>query len=254
MSDRVADARFVVNTHGERGLPPAVLYSMRTMDQRSPLALKDLFSPAYRYSLLSALLLLGGAYIAEHFANEYELVYSARPTSIYVGDLLLDNLPNIDLNFIVINMALFSIVFGTLYVLSKPRYVIFTLKALALAIALRALFVSLTHVGIHPDTIYPGDGIFDSIYVYLNFQTGFFFSGHTALPFLMALIFWEKPRARIVFLLLSTVFGIAVLLAHIHYSIDVLAAPFMAYGIFKIAQYLFPRDYQLIEPSHFPRP
>ena len=254
MSDRIADADSLSIRIWERGLPLAVLYSMGTMDQQGPLALKDLFFPPYLLSLLSALLLLGGAYIAEHFANEYELVYSARPTSIYVGDLLLDNLPNIDLNFIVINMALFSIVFGTLYVLSKPRYVIFTLKALALAIAIRALFVSLTHVGIHPDTIYPGDGIFDSIYVYLNFQTGFFFSGHTALPFLMALIFWEKPRARFVFLSLSAVFAVAVLLAHIHYSIDVLAAPFMAYGIFRIAQYLFPRDYKLIKPDYFPRP
>jgi membrane-associated phospholipid phosphatase len=84
--------------------------------------------------------------------------------------------------------------------------------------------------------------------MYLNFQTGLFFSGHTALPFLVALIFWDNVRARTVLLLLSLVFAIAVLLAHIHYSIDVFAAPFMAYGIYAIAKYLFPRDYALIAP------
>lgn len=231
-----------------------LLYSPGNMDHEEPRSLKDLFFPPYRLSLISALALLTGAYIAEHFANEYELIYSARPTSVYVGDLLLDNIPSVDLNFIVIKLALLVIIFGTAYVLTKPCYVLFSLKAIALAIAVRALFISLTHVGIHPETILPQDGIFDGIYTYLNFQVGFFFSGHTALPFLMALIFWEKPLTRAVFLFMSLIFAIAVLLAHIHYSIDVLAAPFMAYGIFKIAQYLFPRDYRLIEPNYLPRP
>ena len=63
----------------------------------------------------------------------------------------------------------------------------------------------------------------------------------------MALIFWKKPLERAVFLSLSFIFAVAVLLAHIHYSIDVLAAPFMAYGIFKMAQYFFARDYDLIK-------
>jgi hypothetical protein len=30
----------------------------------------------------------------------------------------------------------------------------------------------------------------------------------------------------------------------------VLAAPFMTYGIFEIARYLFPRDYELIRRGH----
>ncbi len=110
----------------------------------------------------------------------------------------------------------------------------------------RAVFISLTHVGIHPEAIVPGLGFFDGIYTYLNFQTGLFFSGHTGLPFLVALIFWDMPRVRYILLTLSFTFAAAVLLAHIHYSIDVFAAPFMAYGIFKIAQYLFHHDYELI--------
>jgi hypothetical protein len=219
------------------------------MQQRDSFTFKDLFGLEHRYSLITALLLLGGAYVAEHFANLYELSYSLRPTSTYVGDLLLDNLPVVDLNFIIIEGALFSIVAGIVFVALKPRYILFTLKALALFIVIRALFVSLTHVGIYPGNIDPGLGFFDGLYSYLNFQTGFFFSGHTGLPFFMALIFWEKFSARVVFLLLSFIFGVAVLLAHIHYSIDVFAAPFMAYGIFKIACYLFPHDYELIESA-----
>ncbi len=214
--------------------------------QQDSFTYRDIFSDGKLYSPLSALFLLGLAYVLEHFANLYELAYSVRPTSNYVGDILLDNLPVINLNLIIVEGALLSIVLGMLYVLSKPRYVLFTLKALALFIAIRALFISLTHVGIYPGNIDPGAGIFDGIYTYLNFQSGFFFSGHVGLPFLMALIFWTKLRARLIFLSLSLVFAVAVLFAHIHYSIDVFAAPFMAYGIFTIAKRLFPRDYELI--------
>jgi hypothetical protein len=211
--------------------------------------LKDLFSGKKLTSLLGALALLGASYVAEHFANVYAFDYSQRPTSNYVGDLVLDNIPVVDLSFIIIEVALIAIVLGTLFVLSRPRYLLFTLKAIALFIIIRAIFISLTHVGIHPENIAPGLGLFDSIYTYLNFQTGLFFSGHTGLPFLVAFIFWNNRRVRNTLIALSFIFAVAVLLAHIHYSIDVLAAPFMAYGIFKIAQHLFPRDYELIEPS-----
>lgn len=210
---------------------------------------RDLFGREHLPSLIGALALLAGAYVAEHFANLYELSYSLRPTSTYVGDILLDNLPVVNLNVIIVEGAFLAIVLGTIYVFLRPRSVLFTLKAIALFIAIRALFVSLTHVGIYPGNVDPGLGLFDGIYTYLNFQTGFFFSGHTGLPFLMALIFWEDIPARSLFLLLSAVFGAAVLVAHIHYSIDVLAAPFMAYGIFKMAAYLFPRDHALLEKT-----
>jgi len=246
---------FPVNTHAN---PCAVWYTSRyplfAMETRhDALTLKDLFGTEWRGSLCVALLLLAAAYVAEHFANVYAFAYSLRPTSNHVGDIILDTIPVVDPNFVIIEVALTAIVLGTLFVFSKPKYVLFTLKAAALFIIIRAFFISLTHVGIHPENIAPGLGLFDSLYLYLNFQTGLFFSGHTGLPFLMALIFWGQYRARVVFLALSLVFAVAVLLAHIHYSIDVFAAPFMAYGIFKIACFFFPRDYELTVESPPPR-
>ena len=220
------------------------------MPQQDTFQLLDVFKREWFYSFLGALGLLGGAYVAEHFANVYAFEYLTRPTSVYVGDLFLDNFPIVDLSLIIVEGALFSIVVGTLFVVFlKPRYLLFTLKAVALFIIVRALFVSLTHVGIYPGSIEMGFGFFDAIYSYLNFQTGFFFSGHTGLPVLMAFIFWEKRSLRFIFIALSCIFAVAVLLAHIHYSIDVLAAPFMAYGIFTLAQHFFPRDYKLVKSA-----
>ncbi len=219
---------------------------METPSHQDPFTYRDLLKKENLYSFAVAIFLLVIAFAFEHVASVYALSYLTRPTSVYVGDILLDNIPSINLNLIIVEGALFSIVAGTILVFSKPRYILFTLKAVALFIATRAFFTSLTHVGIYPGQIDPGSGFLDSIYTYLDFQTGFFFSGHTGLPFLMALIFWQKPVLRTTLLSLSFVFAVAVLLAHVHYSIDVFAAPFMAYGIFRIAQKLFPRDYGLI--------
>jgi membrane-associated phospholipid phosphatase len=83
------------------------------------------------------------------------------------------------------------------------------------------------------------------LYHLVTFQGNFFYSGHTAFPFLLALIFWDNKYLRYLFLILTVFFGVSVLLAHVHYSIDVFAAPFIVYGMYVITAKLFPRDYAL---------
>jgi membrane-associated phospholipid phosphatase len=85
------------------------------------------------------------------------------------------------------------------------------------------------------------------LYHLITFQGNFFYSGHTAFPFLLALIFWDNKYLRYLFLFLTVFFGAAVLLAHVHYSIDVFAAPFIVYGMYVITARLFPHDYELID-------
>ena len=96
-------------------------------------------------------------------------------------------------------------------------------------------------------------GLFVS-FIFLSFDNGnflnkftfggdLFFSGHTGLPFLMALIFWNNKYLRYSFFALSFIFAATVLLGHLHYSIDVLAAFFITYTIFHIAIFIFKKDY-----------
>ena len=210
---------------------------------------RDLRTRERLYSLAEGLALLALGFIAEHFAGLYALSYSARSTFVYVGDMLLDNLPVVNINLVVVEGALLSILLSFILVMFHPRKILFMLKVLGLFIIIRAFFISLTHIGIYPGQINPGAGYLDALYSYFNMQTGFFFSGHTALPFLIALIFWEYRGWRQAYLILSAVFGISVLLAHVHYSIDVFAAPFMAYGIFEITRKLFPQDYALLRAT-----
>jgi len=203
---------------------------------------KNFFTKERRRSLLVGFLLLALALIFQHYAS----IYSDSHSSQFVGDFFLDHLPVIDLNIIIVEGALGVIIGSIILLLLKPRYLIFTLKAVALFIAVRAFFVAVTHLGVYPGQVIPSSGFFDQIYVALNLQAGYFFSAHTGLPFLLGLIFWDERLWRYLFFALAGLFGISVLLAHVHYSIDVFAAPFMTYSIFKMAQYLFSDEYKLI--------
>jgi len=166
-----------------------------------------------------------------------------------VRDIFLDNLPLINLDSIIVGGAIVLWVFAWVLLIVNPRHLIFATKAIALYIVSRAFFFSLTHVGPYPSHYSPSahnSGY--SLYHLVTFQGNFFYSGHTAFPFLLALIFWDNKYLRYLFLFLTVFFGASVLLAHVHYSIDVFAAPFIVYGMFIITTKFFPHDYALFAP------
>jgi hypothetical protein len=196
-------------------------------------------------SLVNALILLALATIFQYYASAYVDRTPGNPAV----DLFLGFLPVVNLNFLIVEGALAAIALSVILVLAKPQYLLFTLKAGAIFIATRALFIAVTHIGIYPGQINPDVGFFDRIYTGLGLEAGFFFSGHTGLPLLMALILWNKKFWRYAYIIMSIVFGIAVLFAHIHYTMDVLAAPYMTYGIFKMSQYFFAEDYKMTEAT-----
>ena len=117
----------------------------------------------------------------------------------------------------------------------------FTLKAIGLFLVIRSFFVVLTHIQpfpahVHIDISTGISGVFMS-------GSDLFFSSHTGLPFLMALVFWDDVYMRIFSIIASIFFGAIVLMAHLHYSIDVFAAFFITYTIFHIARRWFKKDY-----------
>ena len=159
-----------------------------------------------------------------------------------VGDIILSNIPVFSVgDFFVYGMFLFVLVVGILS-LMYPKRIIFTLHAMTLFVLVRSLFVSLTHIG--PFTTQVASDFGPAI-TQMFFGADHFFSGHAGAPFLMALMYWENKLLRYIFLAWSVFFSIIVLLGHLHYTIDVLAAFFITYGIYHTALWLFPRERML---------
>jgi membrane-associated phospholipid phosphatase len=60
-----------------------------------------------------------------------------------------------------------------------------------------------------------------------------FFSGHTSTMFLLFLVMPGR-RLRIAYACFTVIVGLCVVLQHVHYTVDVFAAPFFAYGAYMI--------------------
>ena len=174
-------------------------------------------------------------YIASNFA--------ARKASSGVTDIILDNIPVLNLGLIFIWGAVLLFIIVIVFLVYEPRYLPFTLKSLALFYIVRSLLMTLTHIGpYYESAVLPPNWIIN-----WTLDGGLFFSGHTGMPFLLALIFWRYPKLRLASIAISIIFGISVLFSHIHYSIDVVAAFFITYAIFEMAKNFFPKSYKLTE-------
>ena len=164
--------------------------------------------------------------------------YASRVASNSVTDIILSNIPVYNVYFLFTYGVLIVWIIVAFICLSHMERIPFVLKSIALFIVIRSVFVSLTHIGPFPTQIDTTSGL-NSI---MNFTGDLFFSAHTGLPFLMALIFWQYKDLRYFFIICSIFFGIVVLLGHAHYSIDVFSAFFITYSIFNIAEFLFKKD------------
>ncbi len=152
---------------------------------------------------------------------------------VSLRDLILDRLPAVNLDFLNTFGFLFVIfAFMAAILIYQPEEIPFVLFSAALFVFVRAAFVAMTHLGAPADILK------------LSWQTGFlknlsftidlFFSGHTGLPFLAFLVL-RPSLIKKFFLFASLVMGASVLLSHVHYCIDVFAAFFITYAVFKIA-------------------
>ncbi|MBU0999160.1 sphingomyelin synthase family protein [Patescibacteria group bacterium] len=193
-------------------------------------------------SFLGGVILLGTSLILQFFINGYV----ARSSSAFVTDIILSNTRVYDVGGIFVWGSVILTLFCLFLALKRPNYLPFLMKSVAIFTFIRSVFISLTHI-----SPFPTRAIIDSTFfnreVFTGIFTGndLFFSGHTGIPFLLALIFWENKTLRIVFLSFSIMFAIVVLLGHLHYSIDVLSAYFITFTIFHICQSLFKKDWQL---------
>lgn len=192
----------------------------------------------YLISVFIAVVLLCVSLIVNYYAG----IYATKSASNAVTDVILDNIRVYDLDGIFVYGTLLFWVFFGLLSIRYPNTVPFTFKSIALFTLIRAFFITLTHIGPFPTQAVVNPGVLMSKF---TFGGDLFFSGHTGLPFLLALVFWRKPILRYFFIFTSIGFGTVVLLTHLHYSIDVLSAFFITYTIFHIAEFLFKKDRKL---------
>lgn len=187
------------------------------------------------------MVLLGVSLVMQSFISDY---VNSLP-SVSVADLILSNIRVYDVDGIFVYGTM-VLVFVSLFIgFRHINYMPFAFKSVALFTLIRSVFVILTHISAFPthvviSSLFFNKEIFNGIFT----GNDLFFSGHTGLPFLLSLMCWNNKHLRFIFLSFSIFFAMIVLLGHIHYSIDVLAAFFITYSIFHICKFLFKKDWE----------
>ena len=199
----------------------------------------------YQFSMLVGLSLMLVAFILNFEAS----IYTAEIETSPVGDLILDNIPTLNLNWIFTVGMIFVVFTIMLYpVLFEPEIAPFVLKTFAIFIIVRTFFIILTHTGAPEGALMLSGPAPDSFFSQFSrffypangsSYNDLFFSAHTGIPFLGYLIYRNSFLFRHFLFFASVVMGTTVLFMHVHYSVDVFGAYFITYSIYIISDQLF---------------
>ena len=171
---------------------------------------------------------------ARHYLSDTNIHTLSSP------DFFLDILPTTSVENVLVWGIPVLFCFAVCALLLHPERIPFSLKTMGALFFIRAFFVVLTPMGIRPDqAVTVSKGFLQGLAYSSN---DFFFSGHVAFPFLLALIFWNVRWIRLIMFFISVIFGVSVLLAHTHYSIDVFAVPFIVPTIYRLCTSFFRKD------------
>ncbi len=175
--------------------------------------------------------------------NTLSIFTDISALNIPVEDTLFFIIPKYNLSILYFLGMWILFPLGIGYAVYKiPEKIPFAIFSFALFFFIRGICISSTYIGIPPDHITPHLNININIFTIVQFfRNDLFFSGHTGIPFLIALFFWNFKYFRNIFIILSIIMAFTVISMRIHYTIDIIGAYFITYGIFKISLVAYPK-------------
>ena len=186
-------------------------------------------------AILSPVALVAVLAVMAHFLSWVE----HRP-GVVLADPVLARIPPRDVTWLTFGLVYMGIGTTFLLLLADPRRLVLGAQAYAVMVLLRMGVMSVTPLEAPPTTIPLRDPLVQILGTGEVLTRDLFFSGHTATLALMA--FLAPGRASRRFLVLCTgLVAVCVLVQHVHYTVDVLVAPFFAFASREIVLALHPR-------------
>lgn len=170
------------------------------------------------------------------FITRYFDFIQSRP-GVYIHDPLLQRIPPQDVSGYTFAVLYSSIGIFLFIAIGNPRLIVRTLQAYFVLMLFR--IVTMYFLPLEPSSgIIPLNDPFIDNFIYKNKMVSkdLFFSGHVSTMFLL---FLASPqwRFKLYFLAATIAMAVLILVQHVHYTIDVIAAP-----IFTLASYYIVRQ------------
>jgi hypothetical protein len=158
-----------------------------------------------------------------------------RPGSILDDPLLNTFIPR-EVTWFTFGIIYISVIMVLIHLSRQPYQLLIAFQAYIFIALARMLSMYLTPLDPPPLLIPLEDPFVQSVSSGV-LTRDLFFSGHTSTSFLLFLCSTGRT-IKIFFLICTILVGILVLVQHVHYSIDVVAAPFYAYTCYKLSSFL----------------
>ena len=170
----------------------------------------------------------------------------ARPGSILPDPIL--NLYNpLEVTWFTFGIIYISVILTLVRLSWQPSQLLITLQAYILIAMARMASMYLIPLDPPPLLIPLEDPFVQSVSSGV-LTRDLFFSGHTSTMFLLYLSCTSR-KMKIFFLIGTLLVGILVLLQHVHYSIDVVAAPFYAFTCYKLSSFITTKTKTIQPPN-----
>jgi membrane-associated phospholipid phosphatase len=188
--------------------------------------------PIFRswYFYLGLLSLIAGIelnFVSQTYLNNYINEGKSLPM---LSDLILDNLSLYDVSFLYDLFSFISVIVVLIYIVHKKEYksIPFFLLMCGILEIVRGIFIILTPLG-NPPMFIGSNTLFNG---FSKYELGVYPSGHVGSAFLFFLMVKNRWYKCIILFCLIIII-ISLLLAHAHYSIDILSGFFFAYAIYS---------------------
>ncbi len=197
--------------------------------------------PSFRIKFLTGLVLLLA--ILVYFPFFFKAIDNRH--GVVLTDIVLQWIRPRDLSLLVFLLIWASFLLLIIRIIPAPDLALLVLWGYGLLTVLRMICIGLVSLN-PPEGLIPlADPLTNLFYGSHYITHDLFFSGHTATVCLI--FFCLKRRWDKYFAGLATVLtGLFLLIQHVHYSIDVLAAPFITYAVYRIARLITSREHRLL--------
>jgi hypothetical protein len=162
----------------------------------------------------------------------------ARP-GVVLSDPILRLFNPIDLTWLIFGLIYISLVVAIISLLKNPKRLLFAIQLYILMVVVRIVAMYILPLDPPAKMISLNDPLVELFGTGKILTKDLFFSGHTATLFILFLVS-EKKFIKTIFLVSTVTVAIAVLLQHVHYTIDVFAALFFTYACYKLLIELKP--------------
>jgi membrane-associated phospholipid phosphatase len=177
---------------------------------------------------------LGGLLISMWLFGRFVVSIEMRP-GVALADPVLAMFEPRDVTVLTFLLIYSSIAAAVVHLAAHPHHLLLGMRAYTLMLSLRMLTMWSVPLDA-PERIIPlTDPLVEAFTVSQTLLKDLFFSGHTSTSFLLYLTARNRVLKR-VFLVCTVLIAGCVLIQHVHYFVDVVAAPFFAYGAFRAAK------------------